>query len=30
MPDLYFPDKLRDGFAMTELPWVPWVEPGRA
>jgi anti-sigma factor ChrR (cupin superfamily) len=28
--DLSFPDVFRNGFAMTELPWVPWVEPGRA
>ncbi|MEU4689838.1 cupin domain-containing protein [Actinoplanes sp. NPDC023714] len=30
MSDLFFSDVLRDGFAMPELPWVPWVEPGRA
>jgi len=28
--DLFFPDVFRDGFAMDDLPWVPWVEPGRA
>jgi anti-sigma factor ChrR (cupin superfamily) len=28
--DLFFPYVFRDGFAMTDLPWVPWVEPGRA
>jgi anti-sigma factor ChrR (cupin superfamily) len=30
MSDLFFPDLFRDGFTMDELPWVPWVEPGRA
>ena len=30
MSDLFFPDVFRDGFAMDDLPWVPWVEPGRA
>ncbi|SDX29949.1 ChrR Cupin-like domain-containing protein [Geodermatophilus africanus] len=30
MSDLFFPDVFRNGFAMTDLPWVPWVEPGRA
>jgi anti-sigma factor ChrR (cupin superfamily) len=30
MSDLFLADVFRDGFAMDELPWVPWVEPGRA
>jgi anti-sigma factor ChrR (cupin superfamily) len=30
MTDLFFPDVFRDGFTMNRLPWVPWVEPGRA
>ncbi|WMX44365.1 cupin domain-containing protein [Streptomyces roseicoloratus] len=30
MPDVtVYRDVLRDGFAQTDLPWVPWTEPGR-
>ncbi|MFC8510865.1 cupin domain-containing protein [Streptomyces sp. NPDC057411] len=30
MPDVtVYRDVLRNGFDQTELPWVPWTEPGR-
>ena len=30
MPDVtVFRNVLRDGFDQTDLPWVPWAEPGR-
>ncbi|MET9933465.1 MULTISPECIES: cupin domain-containing protein [unclassified Streptomyces] len=30
MPDVtVFRDVLRNGFDQTDLPWVPWTEPGR-
>lgn len=30
MPDVtVMRDVLRNGFDMTDLPWVPWTEPGR-
>ncbi|MEV7277148.1 cupin domain-containing protein [Streptomyces sp. NPDC093111] len=30
MPDVtVFRDVLRNGFEQTDLPWVPWTEPGR-
>ena len=31
MPEVeYIPNVLRSGFELTDLAWVPWVEPGRA